>query len=757
MANITTYLDSIENAQYGEEVRESIKNSIAAINEESENVVDNQNDVKSRQDVLESRYEAQIAGNTDVSEVIDMRTDADGKTYTNVPQRLNNIDLKIKNIEIDVKDYGVKADGTTDDTIALRTVLNLKDNVIVKIPVGVTIIISDVVAVTKNNVIIKFGSGSKIKLKDSSGVLDKVLDGTYQEPPSLINLFGDSCQIEGAEIDGNLKNNYIEKDGEKYYAMYDASSYNFTKNFGYGGIALCNDNCKAIKCYVHDLSWGGIEKSNLDTSFQATTNYSSGCEIAYCKVNNVGRDGIAFHCATGCSAHDNVLVDNQWHDIHDYVYGENNKIYNNICTYKASNCKEFYPNHHTVQPKNFSIVLDHNSYRASIVKKSEVYNNSIEGEYPKGGIATNGFAEDYTIKNNTIKTNSAGIIATMPLGTCSIESNTITAPIGLIFEHLTPTEDWYPASIETADLNFKLFISKNKFINCTNPIYISIQAATISNYINKGVIYIDKNNFDADNFVNDYDCVNFTNDTLNIDRLEIVIGDNTYKNYKRIYHRAYYYYVNVEDGNDNNTGMSDKPFKTVAKALSMVPRYIDSNNSYWIMLVTDTSENININGIYSPASTNLTIEGWDVTTSSAITRQVGNILANYCNNITLNNLKPCNNTNNSITLNQCNFMELNNIDLTYSNGSHSALYATNNSTVKLNNASIGNCNIGIQLNNLSRCFINNDMSGMNNCGYHFYLNAGSILSSNTASVSSSDFRGVRSGGSMVVNMYGAAI
>lgn len=61
MANITTYLKNILSAVYGKDVRQSIHDGIEEINNEVEETTDLSNETKTRQDLLEQKYNTQIA------------------------------------------------------------------------------------------------------------------------------------------------------------------------------------------------------------------------------------------------------------------------------------------------------------------------------------------------------------------------------------------------------------------------------------------------------------------------------------------------------------------------------------------------------------------------------------------------------------------------------------------------------------------------------------------------------------------------
>lgn len=86
----------IRQKMYGEDVRESIARGIEKSSEVAQSAVDTANDTASRQDEVdqsqkdfEDRYNDQIAGNTDLDEVIDSRKPAGKPSYKTLGERLN--------------------------------------------------------------------------------------------------------------------------------------------------------------------------------------------------------------------------------------------------------------------------------------------------------------------------------------------------------------------------------------------------------------------------------------------------------------------------------------------------------------------------------------------------------------------------------------------------------------------------------------------------------------------------------------------
>lgn len=92
MAKIINYLNDIKNAMFGKDVRSSIHDGIAAINEEVESTT-------ARQKVLDSTFEQlTINAGSSNAEVVAARVDESGKSHDTLGKRLNSVDSQIKDI-----------------------------------------------------------------------------------------------------------------------------------------------------------------------------------------------------------------------------------------------------------------------------------------------------------------------------------------------------------------------------------------------------------------------------------------------------------------------------------------------------------------------------------------------------------------------------------------------------------------------------------------------------------------------------------
>ncbi|MED2984627.1 glycosyl hydrolase family 28-related protein, partial [Bacillus thuringiensis] len=160
MANIRHYLQAITSALFGNQVRSSIHDGLDAINKETEIATALSKDIQNKQDILNAKYHEQIAGATDITEIKDFHVSGfSGDTFQTMGLRADEMEKNIhetgqsvgdisilgshaRNIMetllergINVKDYGAKGDGKTNDTSAFHTAIKQALNL--KVPVFV--------------------------------------------------------------------------------------------------------------------------------------------------------------------------------------------------------------------------------------------------------------------------------------------------------------------------------------------------------------------------------------------------------------------------------------------------------------------------------------------------------------------------------------------------------------------------------------------------------------------------------------------
>ena len=132
--SIKKLANKVRNEIYGRDVRESIAQSMEVSGETSNEANERSKDTAGRQTDVENRFDDQIAGNTDIDEVIDARRPEGGESYPTLRKRLDDEHKEVtaqlaqtnqlRNISyITPYDYGAVGDNVADDTEPLREAL----------------------------------------------------------------------------------------------------------------------------------------------------------------------------------------------------------------------------------------------------------------------------------------------------------------------------------------------------------------------------------------------------------------------------------------------------------------------------------------------------------------------------------------------------------------------------------------------------------------------------------------------------------
>src|SRR5699024_1701390 len=123
--SIKKLANKVRNEIYGRDVRESIAQSMEVSGETSNEANERSKDTDARQTDVENRFDDQIAGNTDIDEVIDARRPEGGESYPTLRKRLDG-EHKEVTTQLAEKSYLI-SDFKEDlnDVERLKTALNL--------------------------------------------------------------------------------------------------------------------------------------------------------------------------------------------------------------------------------------------------------------------------------------------------------------------------------------------------------------------------------------------------------------------------------------------------------------------------------------------------------------------------------------------------------------------------------------------------------------------------------------------------------
>src|SRR5699024_8255457 len=126
--SIKKLANKVRNEIYGRDVRESIAQSMEVSGETSSEANERSKNTAERQTDVENRFDDQIAGNTDIDEVIDARRPEGGESYPTLRKRLDDehkeVTTQLAQTIVLAESYGVIGDGLTDNTLAIQDAIN---------------------------------------------------------------------------------------------------------------------------------------------------------------------------------------------------------------------------------------------------------------------------------------------------------------------------------------------------------------------------------------------------------------------------------------------------------------------------------------------------------------------------------------------------------------------------------------------------------------------------------------------------------
>lgn len=246
--NIKQLANKVRNEIYGRDVRESIAQSMEVSGETSNEANERSKDTDARQTDVENRFDDQIAGNTDIDEVIDARRPEGGESYPTLRKRLDDehkeVTTQLEHIAINVKKFGAKGDGVTDDTESIQDAIDFassKNGGKVIIPDGVYMVKGHVENTTSNNY-----------LRDEGGIELKDDIHLFMSPNTELRAIPNSEKAYQVLRIYNKKNVVIEGGTIK------GERYNHTGTlgeFGYGISIQGGSNIQVRDVYVCDM-WG---------------------------------------------------------------------------------------------------------------------------------------------------------------------------------------------------------------------------------------------------------------------------------------------------------------------------------------------------------------------------------------------------------------------------------------------------------------------------------------------------------------------
>lgn len=288
---IRKYANNVRTKTYGQDVREAqARNAEIAglIASDASLKVDKQDNKITNLDV---RFNNAINAVTVDSELIDSRV-AGNTAYPTLKDRLDDKELRVKEISINVKDFGAVGDGITDDTIAIQNAIDYAEMVgggTVLIPDGTYMILAHVEGYSgnylrdqggiamKDNVHLKFSKGAELKAI-TNGMAQYQIIRAYKKK---------NVTIEGGTIIGER-----------------ASHTGTTGEWGYG-ISLQGGENITIKDLTVKDCWGdGINLQFVEDTLDIPTNVT----ITGVTSTNNRRQGMSVEGAINLTVRDSKFT-----------------------------------------------------------------------------------------------------------------------------------------------------------------------------------------------------------------------------------------------------------------------------------------------------------------------------------------------------------------------------------------------------------------------------------------------------------------
>ena len=688
----------------------------------------------------------QISTNkTNIATLKELVGDSSSGLVKAVTDNASQLDTKV-NKTIYAKDIGFISNGLNDDTENFKKINSIPDGYNLTILFEETTIIGDFIAITRPNTKLTTLSKATIKLKDNSGLLDKIINQQL-EPKGLIEFNAEFSGIEGIEIDGNLSNNYIElENGERYYSLFlDDNNLKSYSNGGYTGITLSKSNTYCNNCNIHHVSWGGIDLKYKKYDGETTLAKGKNIEVKNNKISYTARDSITVHSFENCYIEDNEISNCGWHNIHAYFNCSNIFIKNNkMVIENVNDLFKYYPSQ--IYSPSVMLIAGHSTYNSSV--DNIVIENNTMTNSAGSGIMLCGYCSNVTVDKNRINgMSNDGIIIENCYGSVGINNNDINdVSRGIVLYN----KDDSKVNVTYRNLNSIINIKNNTITNyktnglrCRyNNIANNIKLTDIYNSIN---VFMSNNILDSvisgskefENYSDEIlnNVVNIFFDKMLFRKSNVIL--NGFNNIKKLSydlfvdnHTGNTIYVDSVNGNDANNGSINKPYRTLAYALTQ----LDKNKNH-IKLKSNFTEDLNIENVNISLIDNFIIEG------DGGIKEVNSILIKGCNKVSIKNIKTTTQTTTSISIQQTNYCRLTNIDLTNFNSSNIGVNALHNTTVYCEQISISNKSDGFNANNLSKIFvmsISNTPSDIG-CGYNS-INGSEIILGQSVDISTTKYK-----------------
>ena len=421
------------------------------------------------------------------SEIIEAR-----KGYETVGERLDTITTNFENFVNPIEEFnllntypvrffGVKADGITDDTEALRRALTFRSDITLVFPENETIIVTEPINTDVNNLKI-LGNNCMVKVKDNCNMLERISNKEFNNTSTTVGLFefhGDNIEVKNLGLDVNaINNSYMDANGGVWYQIStnhgDSSLPTGMSVSGMTCLFVNGDNILIDGCRLLNGSWGGIM-----TNSKRKPTHSKNIEVKNCYFSGCLQD--ATHIAYGkdVKIHNNVYENNYFHCIHPYNSNINVSIYDNFINFTKDYVKlKITPNNNAPEIQA-PINLAHSNYlqceSINLVCDNNTIINNSETATGNWGIYVHfmSYARDFRISNNYIKNFNRAILTDIyHFGENYICGNKFVScnfPITLRLNVTNYVANGLP-TFTTEIPNCRFIVRDNTFYKCTNGV-----------------------------------------------------------------------------------------------------------------------------------------------------------------------------------------------------------------------------------------------------------------------------------------------
>lgn len=375
--------------------------------------------------------------------------------------------------------FGVKADGITDDTEALRKALTFRSDITLVFPENETIIVTEPINTYVNNLKI-LGNNCMVKVKDNCNMLERLSNKEFNSfTAGLFEFHGDNIEIKNLGLDANcINNSYTDVNGGVWYQLStnhgDSAIPTGMNNSGMPCIFVNGENILIDGCKLLNGSWGGIM-----TNSKRKPTHARNIEIKNCYFSGCLQDATHITYGKDVKIHNNVYENNYFHCIHPYNSNINVSIYDNFIKYTKDYVKlKITPNNNAPEIQA-PINLAHSNYvqceSINLVCDNNTIINNSETATGNWGIYVHfmSYARDFRISNNYIKNFNRAILTDIyHFGENYICGNKFVScnfPITLRLNVTNYVANDLP-TFTTEIPNCRFIVRDNAFYKCTNGV-----------------------------------------------------------------------------------------------------------------------------------------------------------------------------------------------------------------------------------------------------------------------------------------------